>query len=156
MAVLPSHKSTETLFQGDIIPGPKNTVYAVPTMKAGTYHFHCEIHPNLMNGTFMVSAPLAAPPGEKPSATPSPTMSMGGRHADDRRRPAPKPAAPPRADAAATSARGRDRRAATGTKSPRTGAARPGPLVLAGLALAAGGLSVLGAAKSAPTSRILR
>ncbi|MGH9009545.1 MAG: cupredoxin domain-containing protein, partial [Acidimicrobiia bacterium] len=105
VAIVPSHTSTETLFQGDIVPGPKNTVYAVPNLKAGTYHFHCEIHPNLMNGTFMVAA---APPATsaKPSTTPSPTMSMGEDTPAAVPAPAPKPDAAPRTAASAPSSAG--------------------------------------------------
>ena len=134
VAILPSHNSTETLFQGDIIPGPKNTVYAVPTLKAGTYHFHCEIHPNLMNGTFMVSAPLAAPPGRSPA----PRRVRRCRWATTRRRP---PRARPRSRAAPPGppplpgARGRDRRGhrhqtashRRGHVTAPAGPGRPGP-----------------------------
>jgi LPXTG-motif cell wall-anchored protein len=150
VAILPSHTSTETLFQGDIVAGPKSTVYAVPNMKAGTYHFHCEIHPNLMNGTFIVAAAPTATTGAKPSATPSPTMSMGAdAPAAPAAAPAPAPApAPkgettPRAAAAAPAASA----AAAGNHLPHTGASSRLLLLLAGLALAAGGLSVLGSAR---------
>src|SRR5256885_214285 len=100
VAILPSHTSTETLFQGDIVAGPKSTVYAVPNMKAGTYHFHCEIHPNLMNGTFIVTAAPTATTEAKPSATPSPTMSMGSDTPAAGPAPAPKPDTAPRAASA--------------------------------------------------------
>ena len=168
VAILPSHTATETLFQGDILPGPKSAVYAVPNLKAGTYHFHCEIHPNLMNGTFIVAAAPTATTGAKPSTTPSPTLSMG----DDT--PATAPAHAPKANTAPRTAASAPAAAAvpaapanpaSGTAAaPRTAAAagsnlpHTGPatarllLLLAGLALAAGGLSVLGAqgARSQP------
>jgi plastocyanin len=158
VAILPSHTSTETLFSGDIVPGPKNTVYAVPNMKAGTYHFHCEVHPNLMQGTFIVAAAPTATTGAKPSATPSPTMSMGADTPAATPAPAPKPDAtpapkpdssPPRAAASApaTPAAAPKTAAAAGNNLPHTGPASSRLLVLlAGLALAAGGLSVLGGA----------
>ena len=161
VAILASHTSTETLFQGDIVPGPKSTVYAVPNLKAGTYHFHCEIHPNLMNGTFNVAGAPTATTGAKPSATPSPTLSMG----DDTPSPsnAPKPATTPPRTAASTTAApaapagtasGADAAskasAATGNNLPHTGpAASRLLLLLAGLTLAAGGLSILGGARGA-------
>jgi plastocyanin len=165
VAILPSHTSTETLFQGDIVPGPKSTVYAVPNLKAGTYHFHCEIHPNLMNGTFIVAAASTATPGAKPNTTPSPTMSMGG----DTPAAAPAPAAPkpdtaPRAAASAPATSAAPAGAASGAAAaPKSAAAagknlpHTGPgssrllLLLAGLTLAAGGLSVLGGAPRAPS-----
>src|SRR5439155_26607018 len=57
LAILPSHMATTTFFQGDIVMGPKSITYSVPAaLKSGTWHFHCEIHPNLMNGTFIVAA----------------------------------------------------------------------------------------------------
>lgn len=165
VAILPSHTSTETLFQGDIVPGPRNTVYAVPNLKAGTYHFHCEIHPNLMNGTFIVAAAPTAATGAKPSTTPSPTMSMGGDTPAASPSPAPKPDAAPRtaASAPARTATGSATAAAPkiaaapGDNLPRTGpAASRLLLLLAGLSLAAGGLSVVGAARRASAIRILR
>ena len=164
VAVLPAHTSVETIFAGDILPGPKSTVYAVPNMKAGTYHFHCEVHPNLMNGTFVVAAaPVAdgkqasTPPpmttDEKKRAT-SPTAGPAVPKSADSAQ-APKSAAAPAAAAApkpATTATTRDASAtepaAVDTKLPRTGPADRALLLLAGLALAAGGLSVLGGAKS--------
>jgi LPXTG-motif cell wall-anchored protein len=162
VAVLPSHTSTETLFQGDIVAGPKSTVYAVPNMKAGTYHFHCEIHPNLMNGTFIVAAAPTATTGAKPSVTPSPTMSMGADTPAAEPAPAPKPDSTPRAAASDPATSAAPSGAASGSASaPKTPAAagnnlpHTGPassrllLLLAGLALAAGGLSVLGSARPA-------
>jgi len=168
VAILPSHTSTETIFQGDIVPGPKNTVYAVPNMKAGTYHFHCEVHPNLMQGTFIVAAAPTATTGAKPSTTPSPTMSMGADTPAAQPAPAPKPdSTPPRAAASvpAPAAAAPSKEAGDSAAAPKAAAAAPkaavagnnlphtGPgssrllLLLAGLALAAGGLSVLGGAR---------
>ena len=161
VAVLPAHTSTETIFAGDIVPGPKSTVYAVPNMKAGTYHFHCEVHPNLMNGTFVVAAPAAdgkaaakpapVPDEKKPAASPT-TAAAAPKTADAAPAPkteaapaaAPKPAPTTATTRSATAAEA----AAGGTKLPRTGPADRALVVLAGLALAAGGLSVLGGAKS--------
>jgi LPXTG-motif cell wall-anchored protein len=159
VAILPSHTSTETLFQGDIMAGPKNTVYAVPNMKAGTYHFHCEIHPNLMNGTFLVAAAPTATSAAKPSTTPSPTMSMGEdtpaaapspapKAADTTRRGAASAPAAPASGTATGSAAAPKSATAAGDNLPRTGSATSRLLLLlAGLALAAGGLSVLGGAR---------
>jgi plastocyanin len=166
VAILVSHTSTEALFQGDIIAGPKSTVYAVPNMKAGTYHFHCEVHPNLMNGTFVVVAlPTATTTAAKPSPTPSPTMSMGADTpptAAGAAAQSPKPDAAPRRAASAAPAQPAAKAApapapapsptiqapaAAGSDLARTGAASRILLLLAGLALAAGGLSLLGGAR---------
>jgi LPXTG-motif cell wall-anchored protein len=173
VAILPSHTSTETLFAGDIVPGPKNTVYAVPNMKAGTYHFHCEVHPNLMQGTFIVAAAPTATTGAKPATTPSPTMSTGADTPAPQPAPAPKPdSTPPRAAASApapATAAAPSKEAGDSAPAPKTAAAAPkaaaagnnlphtGPassrllLLLAGLALATGGLSVLGSTRPAPS-----
>jgi plastocyanin len=42
------------LFQGDIVTGPATATYKIPALKAGTYYFHCDVHPT-MNGTVVVS-----------------------------------------------------------------------------------------------------
>ena len=187
VAILPSHTSTETFFAGDIVAGPKSITYSVPALKPGTFHFHCRIHPNLMNGTFIVAAagqapapapapaPVAAPaptPAPKPAPTPPPAMSMGGDKTPGAAAPmpgeptpraaaaappappapAPKAAmpampAPPRTAASAGSA---PTAAAAGTPLPRTGPASDRLLLLlAGIALALGGLSVVGGARRA-------
>lgn len=39
------------LFGGAIITGPLRTTYDVPSLAAGTYFFHCEVHPTTMTGT---------------------------------------------------------------------------------------------------------
>src|SRR5207302_1832162 len=83
VAFLPSHTSTETFFAGDIVAGPKSITYSVPALKPGTFHFHCQIHPNLMNGTFIVAAAGQAPP---PAPAPAPAPHRPGL------RPAPAPA----------------------------------------------------------------
>jgi LPXTG-motif cell wall-anchored protein len=85
VAILPSHTSTQTFFEGDIVPGPRTVTYSVPALKPGTFHFHCEVHPNLMNGTFVVGAAAAAAPASPmPGAGPAPGPA-----------PAPAPMRPP-------------------------------------------------------------
>jgi plastocyanin len=175
IAILPSHTATTTLFEGDIVQGPKSLTYNVPALKAGTYHFHCEVHPNLMNGAFVVgtAAPAAPAPAPAPKAgpTPAPTMSMGDA------KPAPAPAAPAPKTADGAPAVAAPARAAAAPKpdagpvpsrpaasapAPKAAAAAGGStlphtgphsarllLILAGGALAAGGLSVLGGARRA-------
>lgn len=55
VAILKSHSSTDALFRGELIQGPKATTYQVPALEAGTYVFHCEVHPTQMRGTFVVA-----------------------------------------------------------------------------------------------------
>jgi plastocyanin len=55
VTILTSHTATDSFFSGDLLTGPnKSTTYNVAALPAGTYHFHCMIHPDQMNGTFVV------------------------------------------------------------------------------------------------------
>ncbi|MDQ6928892.1 MAG: cupredoxin domain-containing protein [Actinomycetota bacterium] len=46
----------DVLFRGgDPFPGVKTQVYNAPPLPAGEYHFHCEVHPDAMQGKFIVS-----------------------------------------------------------------------------------------------------
>lgn len=54
LVILESHTSTSVLFRADIFPGPKTSSFQVPALKAGSYVFHCEVHPSVMLGTFVV------------------------------------------------------------------------------------------------------
>jgi plastocyanin len=42
--------SGEVLFAGKIVPGPQQVTYQVPSLKAGTYRFLCDVHPQQMTG----------------------------------------------------------------------------------------------------------
>jgi plastocyanin len=48
--------ASTTLFKGDVVVGPVQHTYRVSPLKAGTYFFRCDIHPDQMNGTFVVAA----------------------------------------------------------------------------------------------------
>ncbi|HVW33906.1 MAG TPA: cupredoxin domain-containing protein [Acidimicrobiia bacterium] len=176
IAILPSHTATATFFEGDIVAGPRSVTYQVPALKPGTFHFHCEVHPNLMNGVFIVGLPSAsgAAPVAKPgpttttapmagaaaprasagaAATAEPSAGPAGPAAPVPDSPAPMPAAPMPRSAAATPGRTAASAAAPATSPlPRTGSGQERRLLLAaGLALAGGGLSVLtGAARRSP------
>jgi plastocyanin len=43
-----------TLFEGDVVTGPAETIYEVKPLTDGSYFFHCEIHPTTMTGTLTV------------------------------------------------------------------------------------------------------
>jgi plastocyanin len=47
-------KNAKTLFKGDLVTGVKTMTYNIPALTAGTYHFHCDVHPTQMFGTFVV------------------------------------------------------------------------------------------------------
>lgn len=51
--ILESHSASEALFDGGLIPNGVKTL-DVPALKAGTFAFHCKIHPGQMSGTFVV------------------------------------------------------------------------------------------------------
>lgn len=51
---LESHTATQVMFRADIFQGPATKTFTVGPFKAGTYAFHCEVHPNVMTGTFVV------------------------------------------------------------------------------------------------------
>jgi plastocyanin len=56
IAIYPSESqltADAALFQGDIVTGPATATYQIPALKAGTYYFHCDVHPT-MNGTVVV------------------------------------------------------------------------------------------------------
>ena len=46
--------SGSTLFKGTIVTGVTTTNYRVQALQPGTYHFHCDVHPDTMDGTFIV------------------------------------------------------------------------------------------------------
>jgi plastocyanin len=52
IVIVPEHGSSETLFRGEVITGPRSVTYSVGPLPAGSYHFHCEVHPTLMMGSF--------------------------------------------------------------------------------------------------------
>jgi plastocyanin len=45
----------DTLFDGRIITGDDTITYHVAALKPGTYHFHCDVHPDTMEGNFIIS-----------------------------------------------------------------------------------------------------
>ena len=55
LVILESHSATEPLVRVDPFGGPKTTTLDVAALKAGTYAFHCEVHPAKMQGTFVVA-----------------------------------------------------------------------------------------------------
>ena len=53
LMILESHSASEALFDAGTIPNGIRTLN-VPALKAGTFAFHCKIHPGAMSGTFIV------------------------------------------------------------------------------------------------------
>jgi cytochrome c oxidase subunit 2 len=46
--------SGKTVFNGDLVTGPKEVTYSVPALSPGSYTFLCTVHPNVMFGTLTV------------------------------------------------------------------------------------------------------
>lgn len=44
----------KAVFTGDIFNGPATQDYSVPALAAGTYSFHCAVHPTTMTGTITI------------------------------------------------------------------------------------------------------
>jgi cytochrome c oxidase subunit II len=53
VAIYTDSSTTQSLFRGAIVTGPRDIVYSVSPLDAGTYYFHCDVHPG-MNGAFRV------------------------------------------------------------------------------------------------------
>jgi plastocyanin len=51
--ILESHSASEAMFDAGLVPAGLKTL-DVPGLKAGTFAFHCKIHPGQMSGTFVV------------------------------------------------------------------------------------------------------
>lgn len=55
VAILTAHDGSVLFRGGDPFAGVQTMVYNAPPMPAGEYHFHCEVHPTVMQGKFIVS-----------------------------------------------------------------------------------------------------
>jgi plastocyanin len=53
IAIFTDDTATDNVFRGDLITGVDQTTYDVPAQDAGSYYFHCDVHPN-MTGTLAV------------------------------------------------------------------------------------------------------
>ena len=51
--ILESHSASEAMFDAGLVPAGLKTL-DVPGLRAGTFAFHCKIHPAQMSGTFIV------------------------------------------------------------------------------------------------------
>jgi plastocyanin len=45
--------NAQSLFMGDLVTGIDTATYQVFALPAGTYYFHCDVHPSQMFGTFV-------------------------------------------------------------------------------------------------------
>jgi plastocyanin len=51
------------VFSGTLLTGPGKTTYHVPALSAGTYYFHCEVHPTTMFGSITVASSVGSGSG---------------------------------------------------------------------------------------------
>jgi uncharacterized protein YcnI/plastocyanin len=109
--------SMTPVFRGELITGPKTAVYHVGPLKAGQYHFHCEVHKSTMYGSLVVA-----------TAAPSEPRTAAG---------APMPAQLP----------GRGTPAAASPLPHTGSGATRQLLPVAGLVLGLGGLATMGGAR---------
>jgi plastocyanin len=63
VAIFSDPTQSTVLFRGPTITGPASIPYAVPALKPGHYYFHCDVHPQQMNGTVVVGGPVGQPSG---------------------------------------------------------------------------------------------
>jgi plastocyanin len=54
IAIYQDDSLQKVLFRGDLVTGPNTADYHVPGLPAGTYYFHCDVHPT-MNGKVVVA-----------------------------------------------------------------------------------------------------
>ena len=47
IAVFKDSTLADVLFRGDLITGPATVDYDLPPLPAGTYYFHCDVHPTM-------------------------------------------------------------------------------------------------------------
>ncbi len=53
VAIYTDESASEKIFAEEPFSGPKTVTYNVPAQEAGTYYFHCDLHPN-MAGSLVV------------------------------------------------------------------------------------------------------
>ena len=101
VAIYPDASSSKALFTGDLVTGVDTATYNIPALPAGSYYFHCDVHPD-MNGTVTVGKEASGPP---PSGSgPPPTKSSAPPSTGTA--PPPTGSAPPPSGGATVTASG--------------------------------------------------
>ncbi len=54
VSIYTDQTASQALFTGKLVTGPMTVTYHVPSLKAGTYYFRCDVHPTQMFGAFVV------------------------------------------------------------------------------------------------------
>jgi plastocyanin len=63
------------VFEGALTNGPKQVTYQVPALAAGSYFFHCAVHPTTMHGNITVSATGGGGGGDNAGGGGAPTLA---------------------------------------------------------------------------------
>ena len=73
VAIYTDESASDALFTGELVTGVDTVTYEIPAIPAGSYYFHCDVHPD-MHGTVTVAAGGGPPPssGSGPPPTESP------------------------------------------------------------------------------------
>jgi plastocyanin len=54
LAIYSDPQRSKALFRGKLVQGVVTVVYRVPPLPAGSYFFQCDVHPQTMNGAFII------------------------------------------------------------------------------------------------------
>ncbi|MBV9042350.1 MAG: cupredoxin domain-containing protein, partial [Acidimicrobiia bacterium] len=81
-------EGTQTFYKQDPLPGPISSTYQFTAPKAGTYYYHCDVHPN-MTGTVTIKGTGGGAAGQGAAPTPAKSTATTGAP------PTTKPAAAP-------------------------------------------------------------
>ena len=68
VAIYTDESASKALFTGDLVTGIDTATYDIPAMPAGSYYFHCDVHPT-MHGTVTVGNGGGRPTAERERPT---------------------------------------------------------------------------------------
>lgn len=54
-AIFTDEETKDNVFRSELFLGPAVKTLEIPALDKGTYHFHCDVHPDTMKGTFIAA-----------------------------------------------------------------------------------------------------